>query len=96
MQAEISDWLTLVIDTYEELKQETTTSTKAEDGAAHHSHHHGESSRKSTTINTGGSSHNKLNDDGNHAVDAILRASIIPGQGLIGNHSNDIDQNDAR
>ena len=90
MQAEISDWLALTIDTYEELKQETTTSSKPEDGSAHHSHHHGESSRKTSTIKTGS---NKLGNEGN-PVEAILRASIIPGagrDGLLGNNSNDID-----
>ena len=86
MQGEIQDWLTLTIDTYEELKEETTTSTKPEE--VNH-----DERRKTHTINTAGS--NKLSNEGN-PVDAILRASIMPGSrpdgdGLGGNHSNDLD-----
>ena len=79
MQGEISDWLTLVIDTYEELKEETTMSNKLDEGGGIGGapHHHNETKR-TTQINTGSAANNRLGSEGN-PVDAILRASIVAG-----------------
>ena len=73
LQTDISDWLALVIDTYEELKQETTAGKSDESHPVHHHHQQQQSVQARSQEKRIG---------GEQAVSDILRMSMAPGQNL--------------